>query len=63
MSRGLVTIDVDSSIEEVAQLMANKRIKRLPVMENNKLVGIVTSSDIMRASPILVNALLDLLKP
>jgi CBS domain-containing protein len=62
MSQPLVTVDSGSTIEETARLMAEKHVKRLPVIENDRLVGIVTSSDIVRASPIIVNILMDLLK-
>lgn len=62
MSYPLVTVDVDTSIEEAARIMAKKQIKRLATVEDGKLVGIVSSSDIMRASPRLVNILTNLLK-
>ncbi|NIP66632.1 CBS domain-containing protein [Candidatus Bathyarchaeota archaeon] len=61
MSQPLVTIPVDASIEEAARLMARKQVKRLPVIEQDKLVGIVSSSDLMRAGPKLVRVLIDLL--
>lgn len=63
MSRQLVTIDPSAGVEEAAGLMARKGVKRLPVMEGDELVGIITSSDIIRANPTLVKALMDLLKP
>ena len=62
MSHPLVTVDADTSIEEAARIMAMKQIKRLATVENGKLTGIVSSSDIMRASPRLVNTLTNLLK-
>lgn len=43
MSHPLVTVDPDTSIEEAARLMASKGIKRLPVVEKDKLIGIITS--------------------
>ncbi len=60
MSQPVVTIDSETSIEEAARLMAKKRIKRLPVVEEDRLVGIITSSDIMKASPRLVSLLMEL---
>ena len=42
--------------------MAKRHIKRLPVLEEEKLVGVITSSDIMRANPFLIKALMDNLK-
>ncbi len=62
MSRQLVTIDPSAGVEEAAGLMTRRGVKRLPVMENDELVGIITSSDIIRANPTLVKALMDLLK-
>ena len=58
MSQPLVTVGDDTGMEEAARLMAREGIKRLPVVQDDKLVGIVTSSDIMKASPRLVSLLL-----
>ncbi len=55
MSTPLVTIDPNTSIEEAARLMTKRGIKRLPVIEDDRLVGIITSSDIMKASPKLIS--------
>lgn len=62
MSSPVITIYPDTSIEDAAQLMANKQIKKLPVMDEGKLVGIVTSMDLMKAAPTLVKLLEDLLR-
>ncbi len=55
MSYPLITAEPDQSIEEAAKLMAKKGIKKLPVVEDGRLVGIVTSMDIMKAAPKLMN--------
>ena len=62
MSTQLVTISGDVSVEEAARLMASRKIKKLPVVEDQKLVGIVTSMDVMRANPKIVGLLEELLK-
>jgi CBS domain-containing protein len=62
MSSPVITVYPDTSIEDAAQLMANKQIKKLPVMDEGKLVGIVTSMDLMKAAPTLVKLLEDLLR-
>jgi len=62
MSQPIVTVDSDTSIEEAARLMAKKQIKKLPVVENDRLVGIITSMDIMRAAPMLFSLLEELLR-
>jgi predicted transcriptional regulator len=53
MSAPLITIDPDADIVEAAKIMASNKIRRLPVVKNGKLVGIVTSSDITAISPAL----------
>ena len=62
MSTQLFTISGDVSVEEAARLMASRKIKKLPVVEDEKLVGIVTSMDVMRANPKIVGLLEELLK-
>lgn len=49
MRTGLVTIDVDAAVVEAARLMLRHKVSGLPVLENGKLVGMVTESDIFRA--------------
>ncbi len=49
MTRGVVTCNPGTPVAEVAHLMAEKHIKRIPVIQDDRLVGIVTRSDIMKA--------------
>ncbi|MBN2014834.1 MAG: CBS domain-containing protein [Candidatus Altiarchaeota archaeon] len=49
MSEPILSVSPDASIETVARLMAKTDIRRFPVMEGNKLVGMVSNSDIMKA--------------
>jgi CBS domain-containing protein len=51
MSYPLITISPKSSIKEAAQMMIEKKIRRLAVTESGKLVGIVTSADLIRCLP------------
>lgn len=62
MSSPVITINPDNSIEDAARLMTKKGIRKLPVVEDDRLVGIVTSVDLMGAGPKLVDLLEDLLK-
>jgi len=62
MSTPVVTINEDASIEEAAKLMSRKRVKKLPVVSGDKLVGIITSTDLVRAEPKLVKLVESLLK-
>lgn len=45
MSNNLVTVSPDSSSKEAAKLMAEHQIRRLPVVEDGKLIGIVSLGD------------------
>jgi len=49
MSEPILTISADLSIETVARLMAKTDIRRFPVMEEGKLIGLVSNSDILKA--------------
>ncbi|XJZ28377.1 CBS domain-containing protein [Bacillota bacterium Lsc_1132] len=45
MSKQLVSISANASTQEAARLMAEHKIRRLPVVEGDKLVGIVSLGD------------------
>src|SRR5438309_8603958 len=45
-SRDLITVEPDKDLEEALQLMARHQVRRLPVVENDRLVGIVAQADI-----------------
>ena len=47
MSSPLITISGDSPISAAAEMMSSKRIRKLAVTENNRIVGIVTSTDLV----------------
>lgn len=47
MTKDLITISPDASLEDAADLMNNNKIKKLPVIENGRLVGIITASDLI----------------
>jgi CBS domain-containing protein len=48
MSEPAVTITPDASIEDLAELMVERRMNPIPVVEEDRLVGIVSRSDIIR---------------
>jgi len=50
MTKDVINVDVNDSMQDAARLIRGHKIKRLPVMENGKLVGIVTDRDLKRAS-------------
>ena len=49
MAQNPKTISVDALLVEAAQMMLAYKISALPVMDDDKLVGIITESDIFRA--------------
>jgi CBS domain-containing protein len=49
MSTEVVAISPDASVRDAATLMADREINRLPVVVEDKLVGIVTRHDIVQA--------------
>ena len=51
MTRDPIVVAPDTPILEAQKLMQTNRIRRLPVVDRNKLVGIVTYRDIIEATP------------
>ena len=51
MSKPVITIEPDASIQEAANLMKEKGIGHLPVVENGRVVGIVAEGDIILLAP------------
>lgn len=51
MNRQVITIEPQTTVPDALALMEEKRIRRLPVVEQDRLVGIVTLLDLVRASP------------
>lgn len=49
MSAGVTTVEEDTPARDIASLMHLRRIKRVPVLRDGKLVGIVSRSDLVRA--------------
>ena len=48
MSAPAVTIAPDATIEQLAELMVGRRMNPLPVVEDDRLIGIISRSDIIR---------------
>jgi CBS domain-containing protein len=48
-SRDLVSVEPDNDLEEALRLMARHQVRRLPVVEDGRLVGIVAQADIARS--------------
>jgi len=65
MSKKLVFGTPNMDIIDAARLMLQKKIKKLPVVTDSKLVGLVTFTDIVRTvrmEPEMMNAIKDLTK-
>ena len=52
MSSPLITIDPEETIWEASEIMKEKLIHKLPVIENERIVGVITTSDIVRISSV-----------
>ncbi len=48
MSRRVISVPEDASIDAIAQLLTGNRIKRVPVLAGDRLLGIVSRADIVR---------------
>jgi CBS domain-containing protein len=47
MTPNIITITSDKTLEEAADIMTENKIKKLPVVEEGRLVGIVTATDLI----------------
>lgn len=61
MTRWIITVKPNDTIEKAIELMMENKIKKLPVVKNNKLVGIITASDIAVIQPKLIEKIANLL--
>lgn len=46
MSSGIATVSPETTVDEAAKLMAREKVRRLPVVENGRLVGVVAIGDL-----------------
>ncbi len=52
MSSPLITIDPEETIWEASEIMKQKMIHKLPVKENEKIIGILTTTDIVKIASV-----------
>jgi len=57
MSSPLVVVDPGMDLEEAVKLMFQMKIKKLPVVDGKRLVGLVTLTDIARFQPRMIKVL------
>lgn len=51
MTQKVVSVEPDTTLSAAHKMMKELNIRRLPVVKNNKLVGIITLGDVREASP------------
>ena len=51
MSSPLITVDADASVEEACGLLARKGIRRVPVIQDGELVGVISIRNILTGKP------------
>lgn len=62
MSRDVKTISSDKSLEDAVDAMTRYNVKHLPVVDNDNLVGILTTFDIIVVEPKIIESIADLLQ-
>jgi len=62
MSKPPITIDPEASVEEAVEIMFKHKIKKLPVVKDGKLVGLVTFTDIARVQPTMAKTIRQLME-
>ena len=63
MSRPLIVGKPGMEIEEVIQLMFDRKIKKIPIVENGRLLGLVTFTDLLSFQPQLIKVVKQLTHP
>ncbi|ENN96603.1 putative signal transduction protein [Methanocaldococcus villosus KIN24-T80] len=58
----VITVKPTTSIKEVLELMEKEKISKLPVVDNNKIVGIITKEELVDILPYIIGPLKDLVE-
>ncbi len=61
MTKKVIAIKSNRTLEDATHVMMEKKIKKLPVLEGKKLVGIITCTDLVSVQPKLIEALAKLM--
>jgi len=62
MTRNVITVNPDTDLYHVTQLMNKKDLKRLPVVEGDRVVGYLTERDLLKIEPSLLDVLIEKLR-
>jgi CBS domain-containing protein len=57
MSSPLIAIKPAMTLEEAANIMLNKKIKKLPVIDRGRIVGLLSLTDVARCQPLIMKVL------
>jgi CBS domain-containing protein len=60
ITKKVIVIPPSTEVSEAAEIMTSNNIKRLPIVEKNVLIGVVTAMEIMAAEPKLVEQVSEL---
>jgi CBS domain-containing protein len=63
MTTPILSINADASVQEAADLMVKRKIKKLAVTENGRLCGIITYTDIALHVPNMLRIVEELVRP
>ena len=63
MSKPLIVAKPDMEIEEVINLMFDRKVKKIPIVEGGKLLGLVTFTDLLSFQPQLIKVVKELTHP
>jgi len=61
MTKDVIVIEPDTEIGDAASIMAKHNIKKLPIVSENVLIGVVTAMDILAAEPKLMERISELI--
>jgi CBS domain-containing protein len=48
MTKELITVNRDYKIDQCMEIMTEKRIRHLPILENKKIIGIISIGDVLK---------------
>ncbi len=60
ITRKVIVIPPETEVSDAAEIMSTHNIKRLPVVENSVLIGVVTAMEILAAEPKLIEQISEL---
>ena len=63
MSKPLIVVKPETEVEEVIKLMFDRKIKKIPIVEGGKLLGLVTFTDLLSFQPQLIKVVKHLTHP